>query len=128
MDTIVRSVLVSVLGTTAIILIKRSSPELSFVLSAVMVIYVLFSLTELFQAVIDFYKSISIIFGKHLSIASPLIKCMAISVVTKLGTDICKDGSQTALASAVELGGVLCAAASVLPLLTDTVEMIGSIV
>ena len=128
METVIRSVLFSVLGTAVILLIKKNSPELSFALSAAMVLFLLFSFTELFQGLIDFYKSMSIIFGKHLSIASPVIKCMAISVICKLGTDICKDGSQAALAGAVELGGVLCAAATALPVLLDTVEMISSIV
>ena len=128
METVIKTFLVSVLGTAVILLIKKNNPEISFVLSAAMVIFVLFSLAELVQALIEFYKSVSIILGKHLSVASPLIKCMAISVVSKLGTDICKDGAQTALASVVELGGVLCAAAFALPVLIDTVEMISSIV
>lgn len=128
MEPLIKTVLVSVLGTAVILLIKKNSPELSFVLSAAMVLFVLFSLTELVQVLIDFYKSLSIIFGKQIGVASPLIKCMAISVVSKLGTDICKDGSQTALASVVELGGILCAAAFALPVLIDTVEMISSIV
>ena len=65
-------------------------------------------------------------FGLPESALRPVLKCMAAAVVTKLTADLCRDASQTAAASAVELAGTLCALGILLPLLTTVLKMLES--
>ena len=58
---------------------------------------------------------------------APIVKCLAIAIVTRFATDLCRDASQNALASAVEMAGTACAMTAVLPLLLSVMKMIGEL-
>ena len=61
-------------------------------------------------------------FGISLGKISLLI---AISFITKLGSDVCRDASISSAASALELTGILCAALVSMPMLVNMLKMIG---
>ena len=58
----------------------------------------------------------------------PVIKCLAIAIVTRFAADLCKDASQNATASAVELTGSVCGFAVILPLLWNVLRLIGGLI
>ena len=56
---------------------------------------------------------------------SPVVKCAAIGVVCRIGSDECRDAGSSALGSALEFAGALAALWTALPLLSallDTIE------
>lgn len=53
---------------------------------------------------------------------------MAVAIVTKLASELCREASQSAAASAVELAGTLCAFSVALPLIMSMLKMIGGMV
>ena len=59
---------------------------------------------------------------------APVLKCAAIGVVTKLAAELCREASQSAIASGVELAGTICALGTALPLIMSALRMIGSMV
>jgi stage III sporulation protein AD len=54
-----------------------------------------------------------------------MLKCLGIAFISKFGADLCRDASQSALASAVETAGNLCAAALAMPLIISLMTTIG---
>ena len=52
------------------------------------------------------------------------MKCVAIGLITKAAADLCRDGSQTAMAGAVELGGTAAALFVSLPLLQTLLDLL----
>ena len=57
-----------------------------------------------------------------------ILKCLAVSIIAKLSSDLCKDAGQAALASAVEFAGCVCAATVVLPLIINMINLVGTMV
>ena len=55
------------------------------------------------------------------------MKCLGIAFISKFGADLCRDASQSALASAVEAAGTLCAAALVMPMILSLMTTIGGL-
>ena len=59
---------------------------------------------------------------------APIMKCLAIAIVTRIASELCKDSAQNAAAAAVELAGTVCAVSTVMPLLMSVLKMIGGLV
>ena len=57
-----------------------------------------------------------------------ILKCLAVSIITRVSTELCRDAGQGALASAVEFAGSVCAVSLVLPLVSNMLELIGELV
>ena len=57
----------------------------------------------------------------------PVLKCLAAAIVTRIASDLCRDASQTALASAVELTGAVCAVGISLPMILAVLKRIGGL-
>ena len=66
-----------------------------------------------------------LIFGNVGMQMKPVLKCLGIAAASKFASDLCRDASQTALASALEYTGGLCAAAAALPAVLNVMKMIG---
>ena len=68
------------------------------------------------------------IFGLSETLIKPVIKCVAVAIITKMTADLCKDSSQAAAASAVELAGTVCALCIIMPLLMSMLTAIGGMI
>ena len=64
--------------------------------------------------------------GKE-TLLAPVLKCVAAAVVTQIAADLCRDASQSALASAVELCGALFALGISMPLIVSMLKMLGGL-
>lgn len=114
----------SVLGTVASLLIKQLRPEFApFVqLSCVIVIFSMVydglnnSLLTVLQVVAD-SEAVS---DGYVYL---LIKVLAISVLGKVGSDVCKDSGNSVLATGVELAGKVVILAMCLPLLMNVLKL-----
>ena len=68
------------------------------------------------------------IFGVSETLIKPVIKCVAVAIITKMSADLCKDASQASAASAVELAGTVCALCIIMPLLLSMLTAIGGMI
>ena len=62
--------------------------------------------------------------GVPQAVFSPLMKTVGIAIVTKIGSDLCRDAGESALASLVETAGAICAILAALPLLQSVIELV----
>lgn len=128
MELIYKAVGAAISTAVIVLLIKRHNPELSTLLSlcavtVIMLAAVSFSLElrELIRSAARFADT------SDIYIVS-ILKCLAISIVTKLGGELCKDAGQAALSSALEFTGTICAMTVVLPLVRNMLGLIGEMV
>jgi len=128
MDIIVKCSAAGLFGSFVCLLIKKQNPELSLALSTVITACVLLACSGAFVFLRDLLNCTRELLGSTSELIKPMLKCMCIGFISKLGADRCKDAARTALASALEFGGTLCAAASAVPLIISTVKTIGSMV
>ena len=109
------------------LLLRRYHPEYSFLLSVAAVTGILLSSASLISALQDALQSIKQALGASSELLLPLLKCLGISVVSKIGSGLCRDASQSALAAAVETVAVLSAMVIAMPTIASTIRTIGGI-
>ena len=115
----------AVFSALVILMIRRMNPELSFALSAVTVIVLLLSCGGIMDELLRSLRQAQQIFGSSAAEILPMLKCLGIAVTSKAGADLCRDASQSALASALETAGSLCAAAVAMPMILSLMTTIG---
>lgn len=126
-DIMMKVAVLAVAGVMCAMVIKRGTPELGLVLllavgAAIMmlVIQVLDEIVSAMQGLMQFAQINS-------DIIAPVSKTVAISMLTKLSGDICRSAGETAVASFVELAGVILALAVSLPLIEGVIRMMTEI-
>ena len=127
MELIVRIAAVAVLGCAAALLLKRGNAELTVPLAAAVCAFALTAAAGALEPVIAFLNKAKILSGLGEAYFLPVMKCVAIGIVTKAAADLCRDGGQGAMAGAVELGGAAAALYVALPLLETLLELLESL-
>ena len=116
------ALLASVLG----LLIRRHNPEGALLLGAACAIGILaasIGILDGFSALRKLIRQST--GGEGERYLSPILKCLAISIVSRFAADSCRDASQNAAASAVEFAGAVCSLGTVTPLLLSVLKTIG---
>ena len=72
----------------------------------------------------EFLREIGAASGLSEDLFIPLYKTVGIALVVKAGGSLCRDAGESALASAVETAGTVCALLVSLPLLRAVVELL----
>lgn len=117
---------VAALGIVAAVLsvtIRKQVPELSALLTVCAGLIIISACTEEFRSAVDLIKTLSNISGLSSEIVLPVVKVTGIAVVTKLSGDFCRDTKESALASAVELGGMLLSLLTIVPLVSSVLDL-----
>lgn len=128
MEVIIKAASVGICGSVLILLIRKSNPELGL-LTAIAASCLIFILgLKLFSSVEEVIDIVKVSTGLNGAYTAPIIKCVGIGLTTKLSADICKDAGQSAISSAVDLCGAICAIYVSLPLIKTFLRMIGDLV
>lgn len=127
MDVLMKASGLLLLSSCAAMLMRRSVPELSFALSALSVCTALCFAAVLARSVGELRQSARSFYGAGDVYMLPVLKCAACAVVSKITADVCRESSQTAAASAIELIGALCAMSAAMPLVRSMLETIGGL-
>ncbi len=115
------------LSACAALLVRRTNPELGLALSVAAVCVVLLLSLTMLGALSTLRDTARRVYGVSEVYLLPVIKCCAAAILARLSADLCREASQSAAASAMELLGVLCALASAMPLLTSMLSVIGEL-
>ena len=115
------------LSACAALLVRRTNPELGLALSVAAVCVVLLLSLTMLCALSTLRDTARRVYGVSEVYLLPVIKCCAAAILARLSADLCREASQSAAASAMELLGVLCALASAMPLLTSMLSVIGEL-
>lgn len=118
----------AIMSSVSCLLIKRSNPEISFLISVAAVTLMYIASCSIMREAMSSLKSTASLFKASSSLILPVLKCIGIAAMTKFSSDLCKDASQSALASAMETAGTLFAAAVSMPVIISMMKMIGGMV
>lgn len=119
MEQLIRFSAVALLATAVCLILRRSNPELQVPMAALVCAFVLSGAAVLLRPVRELLKSAEAFSGLGGAYYLPVAKCVAIGILAKGASDLCRDGGQSAMAGAVELGGTAAALYVSLPLLTS---------
>ena len=109
------------------LLLRQKSPELALPLSAAAVCLLLLSGFGLLRGITELREAVRQLLGRDEGYTAPILKCVAIGLVTRLTASLCGDASERALGEAVELVGTACAMSVSLPLLIAVLKLLGSL-
>ena len=110
------------------LLLRRTNPELSLLLSICTVVLIMGAALGFAKSFTELAQTVQRIFGVSETLIKPVLKCVAVAIITKMTSDLCKDSSQAAAASSVELAGTVCALCIIMPLLMSMLTAIGGMI
>ena len=124
MELIVKTAVICIVVSLTALLLQRDTPELSLLLT-------LGAVTVVMLFALSFYGEVQAVFqaiwresGLDGALFTPILKIIAISLVTRLAADVCRDSGQGALASLMDLAGVFCALLTAEPLFSQALTIL----
>lgn len=125
MEPMLRISAAAVCALLSCLLLKRTNPELAAALGIAAVGMILLAAINMGSGLKDLRETLRDRFQLKDTMMQPVLKCVALGIVTRLTADLCKDSSQNAAASAVEVAGSFCALGVIMPLLVSMLKMVG---
>lgn len=125
MDVLIKISGVLLVSSCAALMIRRSNPEISLLLSTAVIAASLGASLLLFKPLTELWETTRELYGVGEVYLLPLVKCCAAALVARLSADLCREASQNAAASAVEFLGLLCALGAAMPLVRNMIAALG---
>lgn len=128
MELVLKAAALALTAALMGIVLRRTNPELTLLLSICTVALIIGAALGFAKSFTELAQAVQRIFGVSETLIKPVIKCVAVAIITKMTSDLCKDSSQAAAASAVELAGTVCALCIIMPLLMSMLTAIGGMI
>lgn len=124
MEELTRFAAVALLAAAVCLILRRSNPELQVPLAVLVCAYVLGGAAKLLRPVRELLEEAESVSGLSGAYFLPVMKCVAIGILAKGAADLCRDGGQSAMAGAVEMGGTAAALYTALPLFSTLLGLL----
>ena len=128
MEVLFRIAAAALLSCAAAALLRRSNPELAIPLAAAVWAFALLSLPGLLGPLREVLARSRALSGADEAYFVPVVKCAVIGAAAKAAADLCRDGGQSAMAGAVELGGTAAALYVSLPLIASFLDLLEELI
>jgi len=127
MELVIKIAALAAITTLVAALIKRGAAEMSLVLELAVCALIVFAASTLAKPVAEVLTKAQALSGMSQAVFVPVIKCVFIGIVTRISSDMCKDGGQGAVSGAVEMAGAVGALYVALPLVVALLDMLGEL-
>ena len=118
----------ALLSAVLALLIKRHNPEGALLLGAICAVGILVASLGILDGFASLRKLMhQSLGGEEEGLVAPLLKCLAISIVSRFSSESCRDASQNAAASAVEFAGAVASLGVVMPMLIGILKTVGGL-
>lgn len=111
-----------VIGAVLTQLVRRQKPELALCLAIAACAAALGLAAGAMEPVVAFFRRLQSLAGLEEALFAPLLKTLAIGVLTQISSAFCRDAGEQALARIAELGGTALALCAALPLAQAVLE------
>lgn len=128
MDIMIKAAAIGVIAAVLVLIIKKEAPEISLLLVTAASALIIGFFISVFTTVKVFIDSLTEVAGLSPAVMAPLLKTLAIAIICKLASEICRDASQNALATAIDITGAVTALYIALPLMSTALQMILSLI
>ena len=115
---------VCVLAALLALLLKKSGPETALLVTLAAITAAFLFLAGFLGELTDFLAELSDAAGVGQELLLPLYKTIGIALVVRVGSSLCRDAGESALASVVETAGTLCALLVAVPLFRLVLRML----
>ena len=127
MEAVTQAAALCVAGALLSLTVRQGSPSMGLALAVGIVAAVLLFLWPSVGELLRFLRELGEESGLSAGLLAPLYKTVGIALVVRVGGDLCRDAGESALASAVETAGSICALLAALPLLRQVLSMLSEL-
>ncbi len=124
MELVVKAVVICIVVSLTAALLEKDTPQLGLLLVLAAIAVVMTFALSFYEEVQATAESLLAQSGLDGELFRPILKIIAISMIARLGGDLCKDSGQGTLASLLELVGTVCALIAAQPLLLRALEIL----
>ena len=114
-------------GALLAVLLHRSGGEMALLLSLAVCGVAAMVLMEPLEELRDFWEDAAAWGELPVELFTPLIKTVGIALLSRTGSDLCRDAGESAVASVLETAGAVAAIAVSLPLFRAAWELLRSL-
>ena len=94
MELIVKAAALALTAALIGIVLRRTNPELSLLLNICTVVLIMGAALGFTKSFTELAQTVQRIFGVSETLIKPVLKCVAVAIITKMTSDLCKDSSQ----------------------------------
>ena len=123
MELMEQAAAVAVTAAVCAAVVRRGAPEIALVLGLAAGTWVLLSVLGSLEAVASLMEELSQLAGLDRAVVEPVFKTVALSILTKLTSEVCRTAGEGGIAAAVETAGTVLALAVALPLARGVLEL-----
>lgn len=123
MELALKAAAAGIVAVTGALLIKKHNPEQSSLLLILGAAVILVAALGLVEGIFEIVSMAQAMSGMSPAVIAPVLKCVAIGIIARVGADACKDAGSAGVASAVELAAALAALFAALPLMKTFLNM-----
>lgn len=124
MELVAKVTVICIVVALTALLLERDTPELGLLLTLGAIAVVMGFALSYYRDVREIMDSLLGRAGIDGELFLPILKIIAISLVTKLGGDVCRDSGQKALGSVIDLAGTFCSILAAEPLLRGALKLL----
>lgn len=117
-------------GVTAVVLsavLKKNTPELALLLALAAGLWMLALVAGGLGAVVELMEELAEQAGLSEALLEPVVKTVALSILTKLTVEICRSAGEGGVAAFVETAGAVLALLAALPLVQAVARLMGEL-
>ena len=128
METVLQIAAVCLVGAVLAAVLRQRSPAAALLLGLAVCAVVGALLLRGLADVLDMLEDLAAAGGLPPELLAPLVTTLGIALVSRLGTEICRDAGQGAMAAVLETAGAFGAVLVSLPLVRAAWELLRSLV
>ena len=117
-------------GVTAVVLsavLKKNTPELALLLALAAGLWMLFLVADGLGAVVVLMEELAGQAGLSEALLEPVVKTVALAILTKLTAEVCRSAGEGGMAAFVETAGAALALLAALPLVRAVSQLMGEL-
>ena len=117
-------------GVTAVVLsavLRKNTPELALLLVLAAGVWMLVLVADGLGAVVALMEELADQAGLSETLLEPVVKTVALSILTRLTVEICRSAGEGGVAAFVETAGTVLALLAALPLVRAVAQLMGEL-
>ena len=102
--------------------------EIGFAVAIAAAAVICFAAAQLFGSIMELVRYAIGQTGLSSALFMPIIKCVGIAIIVKIGSGLCKDAGQSGIASSLEMLGSAAALFTAIPVISSLLETIDGLI
>ena len=127
MDLMVKVAAGAITAAVLGVVLRKNTPELALLLALAAGLWMVALVADGLGAVVVLMEELTSLAGLSEELLEPVVKTVALSILTKLTAEICRAAGESGVAAFVETAGTVLALAVALPLVRAVAQLMGEL-